>query len=304
MQMNISLPRGIDDYVDAPLEFFDLLDDLIPTEVCHYTSKETAMKHILESKKIRLGRLGLTNDPRESKRWIVPNVVWGDELTKEGEKEVAESTLMIDQEVNRILQEEWRVLCTVSHNYPYSDSYEGKKEYDHHDYGFSHSRMWAQYANNHSGVCLLFDGKKLDDNIHQYFDLTGAHCPIFHGFVRYDYNESAKITPTHSDLEFQHEKPIERIRKTLIRHYEPNFLYKSPEWKSEHQYRWLVHSTDPSDVLIPIENAIKAVIVGADFPKVYEVSLRDLCKKLKIPAGRICWENGRPYVERYKIYKP
>ena len=73
MQTNISLPPGIADYVDASLEFFDLLDDVIPTEVCHYTSKETAMEHILESKKIRLGRLGLTNDPRESKPWMVPN---------------------------------------------------------------------------------------------------------------------------------------------------------------------------------------------------------------------------------------
>jgi len=98
MQTNISLPPGIDAYVDAPLEFFDLLDDSIPTEVCHYTSKETAMEHILESKKIRLGRLGFTNDPRESKRWMVPNVVWGEELIKEGEKELARSTLMIEYE--------------------------------------------------------------------------------------------------------------------------------------------------------------------------------------------------------------
>src|SRR4030067_3572463 len=153
METNILLPPGVDDYVDAPLDFFDRLDVLIPTEVCHYTSKETALEHILESQKIRLGGLGLTNDPRESKRWMVPNVVWGDELTKEGEKEIAKSTLMIDQEVNRILKEEWRVLCTVCHNYPYSDSYVGKKEYAHHEYGFSHSRMWAQYAKNHSGVC-------------------------------------------------------------------------------------------------------------------------------------------------------
>ena len=112
------------------------------------------------------------------------------------------------------------------------------------------------------------------------------------------------MTPTHLDMEFLYEKPIVRIRKTLIKHYEPNFLYKSPEWKTEHEYRWLVHSTDPSEVLIPIENAIKAVIVGADFPKVYEASLIDLCEKLKVPAGRIRWEQGRPYVDRYKIYKP
>jgi len=304
MQTNISLPPGINDYVDASLAFFDLLDDVVPTEVCHYTSKKTAMEYILESKKIRLGKLGLTNDPRESKQWIVPNLVWSGDFAKDFEKEIAENNLMIENEVNRVLKEEWRVLCTACHNYPYSSSYEGKKEYDHHEYGFSHSRMWAQYAKNHSGVCLLFDGKKLDDNLRQYFELTGVNYPVFHGFVRYDYDQSVITTPTHLDMEFQYERPIDRIRKTLIKHYESNFLFKSPEWKTEHEYRWFVHSTSASEVLVPIENAIKAVIVGADFPKVYEASLIALCEKLKIPVGRISWDNGRPYVNRYAIYQP
>jgi len=38
MQKNVPLPPGIKDYVDTPLDFFDLLDEVIPTEVCHYTS--------------------------------------------------------------------------------------------------------------------------------------------------------------------------------------------------------------------------------------------------------------------------
>jgi hypothetical protein len=192
----------------------------------------------------------------------------------------------------------------VCHNDPYADSYEGKKEYDHHEYGFSHSRMWAQYGKNHLGICLLFDGRKLEDNIRQFLELAGADYPILHGFVRYNYEASVRITPTHLDPEFQYERPSDRIRKTLIKHYEANFLYKSLEWKTEHEYRWLVHCTDSSDLLIPIENAIKAVIVGADFPKVYEASLIVLCENLKIPAGRIHWNNGRPYVNRYQIYKP
>ena len=88
MDKNVPLPSSIKDYVDAPLDFFDLLDEVIPTEVCHYTSEETAIKYILKNKEIRLGRLGLTNDPRESKRWTVPSVGWGDKLSKKGEEEI------------------------------------------------------------------------------------------------------------------------------------------------------------------------------------------------------------------------
>jgi hypothetical protein len=304
METNITLPSGINDYVDAPLDYFDLLDNIIPTEICHYTSKETAMECILESGKIRLGRLGLTNDPRESKLWTVPSVAWGEEINKKSEREIFENALLVQQEVNRILKEEWRVLCTVCHNDPCAYSYPGKKEYDHHEYGFSHSRMWAQYAGNHSGICLLFDGKILDENIHKHFESTKLSNPIFHGFVRYHYEASVRITPTYLDSEFQNEELVDRIRKTLRKYYELNFLYKSTEWKTEHEFRWLVHCSDHLDILIPIENAIKAVIVGTDFPKVYEASLIVLCEKLKIPAGRIRWDNGIPYANRFQIYKP
>ena len=148
MPNQISLPPSINDYVDVPLDFFDLLDDVLPTEVCHYTSRETAMERILKSKKIRLGLFGSTNDPRESKRWTVPNLVWAGDFAKDWETEIAKNNLMIEDEVNRVIKEEWRVLCTTCHNHPYSYSYSNgdKEEYDHHEYGFSHSRMWAQYA--------------------------------------------------------------------------------------------------------------------------------------------------------------
>ncbi len=56
-----------------------------------------------------------------------------------------------------------------------------------------------------------------------------------------------RTTPTYLDLEFQNDQLVERIRKTFQKHYEWNFHYKAPEWKSEHEYRWLVHSADRGD---------------------------------------------------------
>jgi hypothetical protein len=63
-----SLPM---DYVDLPLENWNLLDEFIPPkEVCHYTSRDTALKYILHNKEILLGNLSETNDPRETKTRI------------------------------------------------------------------------------------------------------------------------------------------------------------------------------------------------------------------------------------------
>jgi hypothetical protein len=40
---------------------------MIPDELCHYTRRETALEKILFNKLIRIGKLGLTNDPKETK---------------------------------------------------------------------------------------------------------------------------------------------------------------------------------------------------------------------------------------------
>ncbi len=49
-------------------------------------------------------------------------------------------------------------------------------------------------------------------------------------------------------------------------------------------------------------NSDKAVIVGADFPRVDEPSLKVLCEQLGVSAGRITWNGGRPFIDRYQIY--
>ena len=47
-----------------------LLDTEKLTEfLFHYTSKETALEHIIPSRELLMGRYQETNDPRESKRW-------------------------------------------------------------------------------------------------------------------------------------------------------------------------------------------------------------------------------------------
>jgi hypothetical protein len=288
------LPDGVSDYIDLPLETFDMLDDFIPTEVCHYTSKETALEKILGAKKILLGQLGFTNDPRESKPGVFAYFSWGEDLT-----EIAQNPHEVNNEVNRIKREEWRVLCTSCHNDPALSFMESinASYIDHHRFGVSYSRMWAHYGGNHAGVCLLFDGQKLDNNIRE--SLKDKHCEIRHGFVKYDYAKSVAEPPT-TDSEFQSYGTAEMIRKTLIKHYDKNFLYKSNEWKTEHEFRWLVHSEDypnNSQMLIPIEGAIKAIVVGVDFSDIYIPSLRILCEQLDIPpACKISWKNGRPFV--------
>ncbi len=163
--------------------------------------------------------------------------------------------------------------------------------------------MWAQYAENHSGVCLIFDGPKLNDNLEKVFKTP---CTIYRGFVRYNYEKSTRQCLPNLQG-YDHHEVTERIRESFQKFYEENFLFKSPEWKTEHEYRWLVHCpedlSDPDDLseflFVPIDGAIKAVIVGTGFPEVYKPSLEFLCTQLAIPGGKITWDHGMPWVKPF-----
>ena len=276
-----------------------LPEDLIPAEVCHYTKRDIALNKILQDRRIRLSQIGFTNDPKENKSWNVIPLVGFTQNSRIGELD-GEEVIKIQREADRIRIEEWKVLCLTSHDNPSMISTEQGPEYDHAHYGFGHPRMWAQYAENHSGVCLLFDGKKLDANIQQ--ELSG-YCKIYRGFITYDYPQPVRSYPL-SYSEIEKRDLTEGIRNCFFRYYEEIFLFKSPDWETEHEYRWLVHSPNNLPEFVSIEGAIKGVMVGEGFPSDLKPILIEICKKLKIPAGIMKWYNGRPFAHRKNIYEP
>jgi hypothetical protein len=67
---------------------------------------------------------------------------------------------------------------------------------------------------------------------------------------------------------------------------------------SEHEFRWLVQSLDLSEEMyIPIEAALKAIIVGAELSNVNIPSVRVLCEELSVPVFRVDWVDGKPRVD-------
>jgi hypothetical protein len=275
---------------------------MIPKEVVHYTKKDTAMEKILFEKKIRFSLLGMTKDPRETKTWdftiktkttsmlYLPDVVRPHDLSYK-----------INEIANKIMTNEWKVFCVTKHfrsNITKVDNFSFENNYF--KYGYSHPRLWADYGEQHSGVCLIFDGKKLNQNIHK---ALSPKCRIFQGSVTY--NDLSAISAWEIDIsEIEKHDAISLVREYFFLHYKSCFLTKTIDWKSENEYRWLIHNTTKKPEFVSIEGAIKGVLVGADFPPKYEETLKSLCKELNIPAGKINWSNGQPRVSHGSIYTP
>lgn len=123
------------------------------TLLYHYTSLLSACK-ILESGKLRLSTLTNTNDPLEFVS--VENYgfsAWGD---IDWRKIFNELKVSGQNRKNFV-----RMLCFSKDFFRTSDDWKNDKNQDFADNllfkGWARNRMWAQYADNHSGVCLVFD---------------------------------------------------------------------------------------------------------------------------------------------------
>jgi hypothetical protein len=270
---------------------------MIPSELVHYTIKETALEHILYEKRIRFGFLGNTNDPRETKTWRYPLWIPNDLIGESGDKtlnKLQPYTTKVHEMIDEIMGE-WRVFCLTKHS-PNSPKRAEPKEFSR---GYCHPRLWADYGGNHSGVCLVFNGKKLDQNIRN--NLTTEYR-IFHGSVEYSNIQAIGAYPI--DVSSKSVFTKEAIREHFFRYHKESFLKKTTDWKSEHEYRWLIHGINKEPLYIPIVGALKGVIVGPDFPKVYETTIKMLCKELNIFAGKMEWFNGMPRPDLYGIFSP
>lgn len=268
---------------------------MIPKELFHYTKKDTALEKILFERKIRLGQLRFTNDPKESKKLSI-QLIYVDDAKKSPPEWVHKSL----DEVERVYKEEWNVLC-MTKNLPKRKYKDFSKNFiwEHSRYGYTHPKMWAHYGENHTGVCLIFDGIKLHTNI---LSTLKHRCKIFSGSVNY---KSFEARYTDFEKSYVDNNEIANgVREYFFANYKEFFLTKHPDWESEAEFRWLVHNPVNSPEYVGIEGAIKAVLVGSEFPQAYETVVKELSRELKISAGRIIWHNGLPFATFGSIYDP
>lgn len=271
------------------------------TEIFHYTKCKTALENILVEKRLRLSRLGKTNDPRESQLWNIPTPYW---IGVQNDHEALLDALTIKaiDEVKRIIKEDWKVLCFTLNRSDTAETITNPLEETYHFHlcpGYARPQLWAHYAENHQGVCLLFDSDRLDQSLQQKFN---GH-KITHDKVEYG---TSWLPPFPRDLRNEIESlGLDKAAwNYVVTHEYFFFLRKYLEWSNETEYRWLVHSPGTAEEYVSIEDSIKAVFVGVDFPKVYEPSLVALCKELQIPANKLIWNNGVPETHFETIYDP
>ncbi len=256
-------------------------DDLL----FHYTSLNAACS-ILSSNKLRLSNLKNLNDPLEFCRLncFSFNGLEIDAM-KKAVKELYESLKERENKVRLLsfcrdffTEGEW----DNKNNQSFSSNLIFK--------GWARTRMWAQYADNHRGVCLVFDKSEISE---KFKELQNNHTKIL---------EPQKITYTNDfskveDLmtrELNVKNSCENFLHFYLDEERLNCLFiKCEDFRDENEYRFVLInntlSSSAEDCYFDFGTSLKAIILGERFSPILKFSLPSNIEQFKI-----IWNCGIP----------
>lgn len=249
----------------------------------HFTKASTAISSILSSGTLRLSSYSALNDPWEAKGWAFTVVSPEGAL---GSMQAVE----IGREISTLLKESSRVVCFCSDGYPLKI----ERDLDIFDTsGWAGAGMWAHYAENHRGVVLIFDRRRLLEN-----GITALRSkgPMFFGSVLY-------APPDHTagmyallidQRNWASMGPRATAALQLERHRGWLFFTKHPDWSAERECRLILHGGQSSCEYIPLEKALVEVCVGDAADQSATERIVALAEQLNANVSRILWRNGMP----------
>lgn len=265
------------------------IDDFIQTDdaIFHYTKLNIALEHILSEGKFKLSLLKNTNDPWEYKSKLLGMVGWS--LPTEAKGLFSEAHPVID----RIIRHESRVMCFCSNAPPTIDLNAQTKAEDNvpPSLAWSKSRMWAQYGEDHRGICLVFSKKEIEAIFE---DVAGSLFKKHMTYIAESRTPVGGYTLNGNELV---KNGVENYCYSHIKqHIDDLFFVKNIDYRDECEYRLVVIDPDQQYASVDISNAIRGIIAGDRTPKVYYPIIRKLSEQYGVECKYVHWEKGAPFL--------
>ena len=144
---------------------------------------------------------------------------------------------MVMYDAERYIKERCRLLC-FTQNYEINGI--GQE-------GTNHPAMWAHYANNSDGVCIVIDKEKFIKINRQILD---TH---YHKFEDVSYN--IVNTPVDEEINYKVDKPEEFIKNN----WKGLFFLKHKDWENEDEHRLFIMDCEGK---LSIDGCIKYIVLG------------------------------------------
>lgn len=277
---------------DPPVErkyTFNALEPLY----AHYTSAEVAFEHVLPKSRIRLSPYRRMRDPAENKDIVPGTGGYGADA-----KTFDESVRAMIGEI-KARRDRCRVL-SLTHNDATAPETFGCC--------WARPRMWEQYADEHRGVCLLFDAERLTRAMRTAF----SEHRIQSWFGEVVYTEAGIAGSKLRDLSdpriFDAGQRTDAVTQFIEGNTDDIFFLKTDDFKTEHEYRIVIMAGDQSVAAasgsrvsfdgefacVDYGDAFVAAFVGERFPNWQLLGANRVCERANALLGKVGWENRRP----------
>lgn len=253
--------------------------------VYHYTKAETARDHILRNKTLKLGTYARTNDPKETKAWQFS--LGTNESRDLGAYKFRETS----ERFSAALKEHAKVVCFSTDKAPLI----GDHARDILHRGYAKPRMWAQYAENHAGVCLVFRKEALIAAVRQH----AMHELLFAGHVDYrNVPLLTSLTPHAFMIDvdlYETLGPTAYAKSHLQTHYRELFFEKLLDWRDENEWRIVLLGDAAGDEYFQYNSALVGVMHGAEIEEKVSREITEMTDDREVEHMGLIWKNSTPW---------
>jgi len=254
----------------------------------HYTKATTALDYIFKNRELRFGSYASTNDPKESKAWEFD--LGTNENRDLGKYKMSEVSSWLSAE----LKQRTNLVCFSMDTAPLT----GDHLTDIFKRAFSKPRMWSQYADRHTGVCIVFDWKKLAGLIQSQF---GSADLVLAGPVSYIDRSVVRDLSAHEymiNVDAMEILGREAYVQTHLRaHYKSLFFEKMIDWRDEVEWRWVVFSDREGDLYLDVRDSVAGLIFGENTEEKVVQDLMDLTEGWGLRYMGLKWKNSSPWYD-------
>lgn len=247
--------------------------------IFHYTRKETVIEHILggELPQLRFGHFSGTNDPWEYR----PKATTVSGFAPSGRDTMLDEAFWW---VYRILQQS-RFLAFCTNRYG--------RDGDISESGLLKPRMWAQYGENHWGVCLVLSKTDLEKSLKR--DENNLQEFLKSEVIYVDPDEQRIPGLPIDARRIRNHNLHEVALQYVLDNKDVLYFRKARDFEDEREYRvvYLNKMQHPTEeVFVTIRDALKGIVFGDRFPDQYRPAIVHLVEPLKLELRRVRWQNN------------
>ena len=248
----------------------------------HYTSSEVLLSHILQDYELRFSPMNNSHDPVE---YYSITHIGATDVGYSRERSL-DNTFRF-RELSNSIQKNIKC-CSFCIDKPFS-----KNKTSLLNKGWARPRMWAQYANAQTGVCIIFDKEKILHNIMKCY----SKDKVFEGEIIYD-NQLKELfkAKNYVDNELSNEWTfLQRIKE-----HEKGYLFnKLEDFVDEQEFRVAIYEEKDVFSYISIHDCIKGVIMGDKFLENNTLAVEYHSKRNSFELFEMRWYLGKPKINEF-----